>query len=79
MDRIYISFVSIVSIMLMKDIQDSPIRMLNSTAMIIQHSIDAFDIIAIILHHVATNYLSIMFHVIPITTGPLVIKSYNYI
>ena len=63
MDRIYISFVSI---MLMKDIQDSPIRMLNSTdPMIIQHSIDAFDRIAIILHHVATNNLQLrsdLFH-----------------
>ena len=65
-------YISFVSIMLMKDIQDSSVRMLNSTdPMIIQNSIDAFDRIAIILHH-------IMFHVIPITTGPLVIKSYNY-
>ena len=46
--------------MLMKDIQDSSVRMLNSTdPMIIPHSIDAFDRIAIILLHVATNILQL--------------------
>ena len=42
----------------MKDIQDSSVRMLNSTdPMIMPNSIDAFDRITKIVHHVATNNL----------------------